>query len=185
MGEVADVDRRLADVLTELGNDDAASARAEMALQAHAKLDQQADLADDAEWLAALRIRQGRPADAATYATRAVEAFRAADDRPGEIAALILLADARGKTNDWSAAANSLGEAVEAARQDEDPVALGRLLILAGEVGAKAGDRARSEAQFAEASSLSAKTKNANLAKALADAKLRSRPGQPKAAKPK
>ncbi|WZO96603.1 tetratricopeptide repeat protein [Isosphaeraceae bacterium EP7] len=184
-GEVAEVDRRLADVLTELGNVDAASARAEMALEAHTKLEQQADLADDAAWLAALRIRQGRPADAATFANRAVEAFRAADDRPGEIAALVLLADARGKTNDWSAAAKALGEAVDTARQDEDPVALGRLLILAGEVGAKAGDRSRSEALFAEASSLSAKAKNADLAKALADAKLRSLPGQPKAAKPK
>jgi tetratricopeptide (TPR) repeat protein len=183
-GEVADVDRKLADVFSLLGNHDAASARAELALEAHTTLDQQGDLADDAAWLAGLRIRQGLPAESARYAGLAIDAFRAANDRQGEIAAQILLADARGKTNDWNAASKALGEAVEAARQDEDPVALARLLILAGEVGAKAGERARSDALFAEAGSLNARAKDPGLAKALTDAQLRSGARQPKAPRP-
>ena len=107
--------------------------------------------------MAGLQLDAGRLEQAKTAALKAVEKARDADDRPREVEARVRLAQVHGATNDWSAAAEVLDEAVGLIRQvaRDEPAEQVRLLLIAAEADdrAKLKDRASSETRSREAKS--------------------------------
>ena len=116
-----------------LGRPDLSLARFEEAARLHEHLEDGGSLAEDLSAIAGLYLEAGRAEAALVAARRAVEKAQEVDDRPREVEARVRLAQVQGQKGDWSAAAETLDEAVELIRQvaRDDPAEQVRLLLTA------------------------------------------------------
>lgn len=169
--EAAALDRILGDVLLDLGCPDAAVARVETAAETHQRLDDPAALGGDLQFLAQERASLGNLRDARDLARRAAAAWARADDPPHEIDALVGLARFESQLDGWAAADTVLSRALGLARQSSEPADHVRILILAAGVHRRARPDDRSTALLDEADAVARKTGDAELRRAVEDAR--------------
>jgi tetratricopeptide (TPR) repeat protein len=173
--EAAALDRLLGDALLDLGQSDAARARVERAARVHGQRNDPTALGDDLEFLSALKLGAGDTPAARDLARKVVAARREADDTIGEVEALITLAHCESLGGDWAAAAETLSSALRLARRDGAPADQVRLLILAADVGRRAGPqgRQRTSAWLDEAQRIAQKAGDPALSQAVTEARRR------------
>jgi tetratricopeptide (TPR) repeat protein len=119
--------------LALMGRPDLALARFEEAARRHEHLEDGGSLAEDLSAIAGLQLDFNRPDEALAAAQKAVEKAQEVDDRPREVEARVRLSQVQGRKGDWSAAAETLDEAVILIRQvyRDEPFEQIRLILTA------------------------------------------------------
>ncbi len=173
IADAAEADRLMGDAFLELDRPDVAQARVEDAATAHQRLGDATSLADDLEFLAALKAEAHDLPAARSLARRAVAARRAGDDPVGEIEARVQLAHFESKAGDWLAAAVTLDEAVTLVLVEGEPADQVRLLLLAADVDSRASHAARGRTRFEKAAQVAEHAGNGALRAMVAKARQR------------
>ncbi len=173
--EAAAIGRLLGEAFLALEIPDSATACVEEAAQEHKRLNDQATLADDLPFLAALCADRGDLPGARDLARRAVAAYRAADIPLGEIDARVGLAHTESLLGDWLASSSTLAEALKLVRQDGTPADQVRLMLLAANVANKARQLDIAARLLDEAEGVARDADNGALIRMVADARKRSR----------
>ena len=159
--------------LLMMGRPDLARSRFEEAARLHEHLDDGGSLAEDLTALAGLHLEAGRIDDALGAARRAVEKAQEVDDRPQEVEARVRLAQVQGRKDDWTAAAETLNEAVGLIRQvaRDDPAEQIRLLLTAADTDQRARKADRALQRLETARRLADESGQAPLKQVVAEAR--------------
>jgi len=162
-----------ASTLILLGRPDLALPRFEEAAAVHEHLDDGGSLSENLAAIAGLHLEAGRLDPALVTARKAVDKARDADDRPREVEARVRLAQVQGARGDWTAASDTLDEAVGLIRQvaRDEPAEQVRLLLTAADADLRAGQDARALKRLDAASRLADESRFGPLKQHVAEAR--------------
>ena len=112
-------------------------------------------------------------------ARRAVAARHADADEPGEIEALVALAQFQSRQESWASAAKTLAVALPLAHRQGEPADEVRLLLLTADVERRANHISRSQSLFDDAGRVAERADNGALKRMVAEARLRASQAEP------